>query len=142
MFNPHETIHKPGESKTCLHETITIIIMNKFSIALFPVKSSSVRLITNVQQISEMATSCLAIYKHTHFKKSSFLPILVTKGKHIQIHKQGETARNVLGPRVRADESPLQYTYNSYIRSPTTPSHRFSVLFERRNRRQANYRSQ
>ena len=33
--------------------SIIIIIMNKFSIALFPVETSSTRLITNVQRMSE-----------------------------------------------------------------------------------------
>ena len=40
-----------------------IIIMNKFSIVLFPVKTSSTPLVTNVQQMSE---ECCLPLTHTH----------------------------------------------------------------------------
>ena len=46
---------------------IVIIIINKFSMALFPVKTSSTRLIPNVQPISKNGCT-----KHTNFKNFSF----------------------------------------------------------------------
>ena len=54
---------------------LLLIIMNKFSIALFPVKTSSTRLITNVQQMSENGSML------PHYSRTFFLTCTCHKGQ-------------------------------------------------------------
>ena len=64
--------------------------MNKCSIALFPVKTSSTRLIRNVQQMSENG-SMLPHYKHTNFNNNNYFYLYLSQRANISKFENDQT---------------------------------------------------